>query len=241
MQKIPRYRQIAASIKNNISTGKYLPEQPLPTEARLREEFSVSRVTIRQAIKLLVDEGILESIQGSGTYVRRKKVDYNIYHMTSLAEKLEQDVNSHSDVLIFEITYPSEDIATLLDIGMKERIYYVKRVRYIEETAVTLEHTWMPLALFPDLTFQIMQGSKYQFMEQEKGMIIDYSEQEIEPVLPNQETIDHLKLEPNQPILMKTTRSFLLDGTAFEVSRNYFKSSDYKFTLIAKRIGRYQG
>lgn len=39
---------------------------------------------------------------------------------------------------------------------------------------------------------------------------------------------------------MKTTRSFLLDGTAFEVSRNYFKSSDYKFTLIAKRIGRYQ-
>ena len=78
-------------------------------------------------------------------------------------------------------------------------------------------------------------------MEEEKGMIIDYSEQEIEPVLPNQETTDHLKLEPSQPILMKTTRSFLLDGTAFEVSRNYFKSSDYKFTLIAKRMGRYQG
>ena len=144
-------------------------------------------------------------------------------------------------MLTFEITYPGKDIAALLGIGIKERIYYVKRVRYIEETAVTLEHTWMPLALFPDLTFQIMQGSKYRFMEQEKGMIIDYSEQEIEPVLPNQETIDHLKLEPNQPILMKTTRSFLLDGTAFEVSRNYFKSSDYKFTLIAKRIGRYQG
>ena len=99
LNKIPRYRQIAATIKKQISAGKYQPGQSLPTEAQLREEFSVSRVTIRQAIKLLVDEDILESIQGSGTYVRRKRVNH-IYQMTSMDEKLENmDVNTRSEVI----------------------------------------------------------------------------------------------------------------------------------------------
>jgi len=236
LNKIPRYRQIATSIKNHISTGAYQQGQPLPTEARLREDFAVSRVTIRQAIKLLVDEGILESIQGSGTYVRRKKVTYDIYQMTSMDEKLEHmDVNTHSDIIAFEITQPSEEIASILNLRTEDRVYYVKRVRFIDQSPATLEETWMPVDLFPDLTFQVMQGSKYRYIEEDKNMVIDCSEQEIIPVMPPAEVVKWLHLDASQPILEKVTRSFLLDGTVFELSRNYFKSSDYKFTLIAKR------
>ncbi len=185
---------------------------------------------------MLVDEGILETIQGSGTYVRRKRVNYDIYQMTSMDEKLENmDVNAHSEVLSFEIVHPLAEIALALNIDDDQRVYHVKRVRFIDETPVTLEETWMPLSLFPDLTFQVMQGSKYRFMEQEKGMVIDYSEQEIEPIMPSEEVVHYLKFDPSQPILKKTTRSFLMDGTVFEISRNYFKPSDYKFTLIARR------
>jgi len=236
LNKIPRYRQIATSIKNHISTGTYQQGHPLPTEARLREDFAVSRVTIRQAIKLLVDEGILESIQGSGTYVRRKKVTYDIYQMTSMDEKLEHmDANTHSDIIAFEITQPSEEIASTLNLSTENLVYYVKRVRYIDQSPATLEETWMPVDLFPDLTFQVMQGSKYRYIEEDKNMVIDSSEQEIIPVMPPEEVVKWLHLDANQPILEKVTRSFLLDGTVFELSRNYFKSSDYKFTLVAKR------
>ena len=92
----------------------------------------------------------------------------------------------------------------------------------------------MPWSL-PDLTFQVMQGSKYRFMEQDKGMVIDCSEQEILPIMPDEDAVKHLNLDSSQPILEKMTRSFLIDGTVFEISRNYFKPSDYKFTLIARR------
>lgn len=47
--------------------------------------------------------------------------------------------------------------------------------------AVALEETWMPLALFPDLTWQVMENSKYHFIEEVKKMVIDRSEQEIIP------------------------------------------------------------
>lgn len=239
MIKIPMYRQIASDIKSHIAAGRYQQGEPLPTEAGLREEFSVSRVTIRQAIKLLADEGILESIQGSGTYVRRKKVAYDIYRMTSMDEKLEHmDVSTHSEVLTFEVTQPSEEIASALNLTTEDRIYYVKRIRFIDDSPVTLEETWMPLALFPDLTFQVMQGSKYRYIEEDKGMVIDCSEQEIIPVMPSEDAVKWLQTDPSQPILEKITRSFLQDGTVFELSRNYFRSSDYKFTLIAKRYHR---
>ena len=68
-----------------------------------------------------------------------------------------------------------------------------------------------------------------------KVITIDYSEQEIQPIMPNREIIQHLQVDAKQPILKKITRSFLQDGRIFELSCNYFNSSDYRFTLIARR------
>ena len=194
MSKLPMYRQIATSIKEKIQAGILQPGDALPTEAKLREEFSVSRVTVRQAIRLLVEQDVLESIQGSGTYVKNTKVNYDIYQLTSFDEKLDHlDVHTHSDVLAFEIILPSATIAEALEVGDDERVYYVKRVRFIEDNPVTLEETWMPLAMFPDLNYQVMQGSKYHYIENDKKMVIDRSEQEVIPVMPPADVVEQLK------------------------------------------------
>ncbi|MEI9079837.1 GntR family transcriptional regulator, partial [Pseudomonas aeruginosa] len=60
----------------------------LPTESALQTEFGVSRVTVRQALRQLVEQQILESIQGSGTYVKEERVNYDIFQLTSFDEKL---------------------------------------------------------------------------------------------------------------------------------------------------------
>lgn len=236
MAKIPMYRKIADTIREKIHTSEYKVGEALPTEAQLRDEFSVSRVTIRQALKLLIENEELESVQGSGTYVKENKVNYDIYQQSSFNEKWAHlNLATHSDVLTFEITQPSIAMAEHLNIGENERIIHVKRVRYLEDHPITVEETWMPLHLFPDLTFQVMEKSKYDFIEKTKGMVIDRSEQEIIPVLPSEEIATLLDIDPEQPIIEKITRSFLTDGTVFEYSSNHFTSTDYKFTLIAKR------
>ncbi|WP_194436679.1 GntR family transcriptional regulator [Vibrio fluminensis] len=236
MARLPMYRQIADAIRGKISSGEYKVGNALPTEAQLREEFSVSRVTVRQAIKLLVESGELESKQGSGTYVKENKVNYDIYQQSSFAEKWSHlDSVTRSDVLAFEIRSASLTMAEHLNICEGDRVFYVKRVRYVDENPITVEETWLPTEMFPDLTYQVMQGSKYEFIENQKGMVIDRSEQEIIPVLPPSDIADLLGIDPAQPIIEKRTRSHLIDDTIFEYSRNYFKSSDYKFTLVAKR------
>ncbi len=236
MSKGPIYRQIADAIREKIRRGEYQVGTSLPSEEKLREVFSCSRVTVRQALKLLIENDELESIQGSGTYVKASKVNYDIHQQTSFAEKWTHlNVDTHSEVLAFEITHASLKIAERLNIKEKDKIFYIKRVRYLDKRAITVEETWLPTVLFPDLTYQVMQQSKYHFIEVEKGLIIDRSEQEIIPVLPPDDIAKLLEIDKNQPIIEKRTKGFLKGEIVFEYSKNYVKHSEYKFILISKR------
>jgi len=236
MTKKPMYRQIADTLRERVQRGELKPGDALPTESALQDEFAVSRVTVRQALKQLTQEAIIESIQGSGSYVKAERVNYDIYQLTSFYEKLiDRNVETHSDVRVFEAIDAGQELAEKLQVAVGAKIWHVKRVRFIQQKPVTLEETWMPLALFPDLTWQVMENSKYHFIEAVKKMVIDRSEQEIVPIMPSEEIATLLALDPNQPILEKISRGFLNDGRVFEYSRNAFKSDDYKFTLVAKR------
>ena len=230
------YRQIADALRERVQRGELKPGDALPTESALQEEFAVSRVTVRQALKQLTQEAIIESIQGSGSYVKEERVNYDIYQLTSFYEKLaDRNVDTHSDVKVFEAIGADEELANTLQIEAGEKVWHVKRVRFIKQKPVTLEETWMPLVLFPDLTWEVMENSKYHFIEQVKKMVIDRSEQEIVPVMPSPEAASLLGVDPGRPILEKISRGYLNDGRVFEYSRNTFKSDDYKFTLVAKR------
>ncbi|HHV7345492.1 TPA: GntR family transcriptional regulator [Enterobacter ludwigii] len=232
----PIYRQIADALREKITAGELKPGDALPTESSLQETFSVSRVTVRQALKLLTEEQIIESIQGSGSYVREERVNYDIYQLTGFYEKLaDRNVDTHSDVKTFEVIKADVKLAETLNIRPDDKVWHVKRVRFIKQKPVNLEETWMPLAMFADLTWEVMENSKYHYIEQVKKMVIDRSEQELVPIMPSQEAIDALALDPAKPILEKVSRGFLKDGRVFEYSRNVFNSDDYKFTLVAKR------
>ena len=232
----PMYRQIADAFREKINAGELKPGDALPTESSLQEAFSVSRVTVRQALKLLADEQIIESIQGSGSYVKEERVNYDIYQLTGFYEKLaDRNVDTHSDVSVFEVVKADERLAAKLALNPNDKVWHVKRVRFIREKPVNLEETWMPLAMFPDLTWEVMEQSKYHYIEQIKKMVIDRSEQELIPVIPDEDTVEMLGMPQGKPVLEKISRGFLLDGRVFEYSRNTFKSDDYKFTLVAKR------
>lgn len=232
----PMYRQIADALREKINEGELKPGDALPTESSLQEAFNVSRVTVRQALKLLTEEQIVESIQGSGTYVKEERVNYDIYQLTGFYEKLaDRNVDTHSEVSIFEVLKADAKLAEKLNLSHDDKVWHVKRVRFIKQKPVNLEETWMPLALFPDLTWEVMENSKYHYVEQIKKLVIDRSEQELVPIMPSEEAIAALSLDPAKPILEKVSRGFLKDGRVFEYSRNVFNTDDYKFTLVARR------
>lgn len=84
----PMYRQIADALREKISAGELKPGDALPTESSSSGGIQrESRHAVRQALKLLTEEQIVESIQGSGTYVKEERVNYDIYQLTGFLRK----------------------------------------------------------------------------------------------------------------------------------------------------------
>ncbi len=70
----PLYQQVMDDIRQDIESGRYRPNQKIPSEAELSEMYSVSRITIRRAVEELSNEGYLTKRQGKGTYVNRARL-----------------------------------------------------------------------------------------------------------------------------------------------------------------------
>jgi DNA-binding GntR family transcriptional regulator len=69
---VPRYRQIAAILRERIESGELEPDRPIPSEAQIQQEFGVARETARHAVALLREEGYVVTVPGMGTYVRTR-------------------------------------------------------------------------------------------------------------------------------------------------------------------------
>ncbi|SCF06726.1 winged helix-turn-helix domain-containing protein [Micromonospora mirobrigensis] len=65
----PLYVQLADAITKQIQAGKLVPRRPIPSEEQLRQEFGVARGTVRQAVKLLRERGLVVTVPQRGTYV----------------------------------------------------------------------------------------------------------------------------------------------------------------------------
>lgn len=232
---MPLYKKIANKIKDDISHAELSHGDAIPSETKLAQTYGASRVTIREAIKLLVDEGILYRIQGSGTYVGHEKIEHNISKLQGFTEEMSNLNNQPTNkVLEFQLINPSDKVAEILKIGTDEKIYYIKRLRYADKEPLILEESYLPMDLFPDLSIDIMTHSKYKYIGS-KGYKIDKRYGKIIPVLPDQELMDLLNIGKENPLLFMEANSVFENGTVFEYSKIYFHPYKYNFNIISSR------
>ncbi|EJO5346665.1 GntR family transcriptional regulator [Clostridium botulinum] len=232
----PLYKQIAKKIKDEINKNNLKEGDAIPSESKLAEKFNVSRVTIRQAINMLVNEGLLYKIHGSGTYIKKIKLEHNIYNLVTFTEEAKRyNKNPINKILEFKVIKADDKLQNILNLSSEDQVFFISRLRCIDDIPLILEKTYLPVKLFPDLSYDIMLSSKYKYIEKKKNLKIKESHQEIIPIIPDKDTTKLLNLEENTPILYIVMHSILESGIVFEYTELYFKSDEYKFSLVAKR------
>ncbi len=153
------YKSIADRLRLRLNSSDYNIGSPLPGEKALAKEFGVARMTIRKALDLLVSWGLVERRHGSGTFVARKDVHHETTNLTGLVEVLRQQGKEvQSKVLQFEVMPAPPAIASQLRIQVDERIYFSRRVRYVDGKPLMLEDSFMPVKLFRNLSRRISKG-----------------------------------------------------------------------------------
>ena len=137
---IPLYKQIVRALSDSIANGTYRPGDKLPTEAELIEQFGVSRITVRSAIKEMEDAGLVERARGKGTFVSSDTQMYaaddreSFTHSCQLAGK-----QASTRVLAMGWDFPSLRDAKFLGVDDTQKVLRSRRLRLVDDKPTMLE------------------------------------------------------------------------------------------------------
>lgn len=233
---IPMYVQIEEELKRRIDTGEYPVGTAIPSERELTELFGVSRMTVRQSITNLANEGLLYREKGRGTFVASPKVEQPLTGLTSFTEDMKaRGLVPRNKIIHFGQGLPDPDIAGELKLQPDEQVFTVERIRYANDKPMALERTFLPVKLFPGLDEAKLNGSLYSLIEQEQQLTISHASQRMEASLVQKEEAALLEIAMPAPILTIERVSYLTNGTPFEVVRSMYRADRYKFITEIQR------
>ena len=136
----PLYVQLTEYLQYQIRSGVYSSGYKLPSERGLAEQFSVSRMTARQAIQKLVQNGLAYSQIGKGTFVRVAKINQELRELTSFTEEMDRRGSiTTSRVLMAKVEQASINIAERLQIPAMSLVVILQRVRLADGQPLALE------------------------------------------------------------------------------------------------------
>lgn len=180
---------------------------------------------MRKAIQLLIDEGLLYTRRGSGTYVRTniKKNNKDVTQMNSVfGTSIQEGVEVTSKILRFEVRFPTDYEFETLKIKRTDPVYDIKRVRYVKEEARSIETSIMPLKYIKDLDENILMGSIYNYIREELGYVISAAQRVIIASKANELDSEEFGIEVGDPILETNQVVFFDDGTPFDLSKTRY-------------------
>ena len=160
------YVQLMENILEKIRTGEYRVGEKIMSERQMAQQYGINRLTVRSAIKKLVDEGTLVSIQGKGTFVSRlpkneKKVTFGDNENVSLSRNLVQSgFQSTRTVLSFKQI--ENQGATRDYFPDSPQLYELIRLSRIDNQPYALQICYFPVSLFKQPErFNFGEGSLY--------------------------------------------------------------------------------
>ena len=224
-----KYEKIAFDIKEDILSEKYKPNEQLPFEKELCEKYNVSKMTVKKALDLLVNDGLIIKRRGSGTFVK----DITEKEIQRIIEKKQfSGLTTTSIVLEFKIINATKEIADILKIEEDEFIYFVHRVRYVDDKAVVIEKTYIPLNLIPGMKLADVKKSIYGYIKDKLGLNIQSAHSTVRAMKSDELDRKYLNLEKDEPILEVERVAYLDNGKVFEYSFSRHRYDKFEFKSI---------
>jgi len=220
------YLQLQKKLRTAINENMLPPEKPLPAERDLATEYGISRITVRKALQGLVDEGLLNRRQGSGTFVARR-VEKVFSQLTSFSEEMKARGQSPSSQWLRRV---ESRITTdeVMNYGLSPdlKVYRFDRVRYADGAPMALEYSIVPAFALPSP--DSVEDSLYVALN-DAGYRPARALQRLRAVLFEHQQAELLGVPDKSAGLLVERRAFLGDGRIVEISRSFYRGDTYDF------------
>lgn len=233
---IALYVQVRETLRDQIKSGALKPGQKLPSEDELAAQFGVSRMTVRQGITDLSDEGLLYRRRGVGTFITQFHVERDHNKLTDFFETAEAEgFKAEVKLLSREVVPAKLMIANALGLQETEPVIRIKTLRLANGVPVTIYDEYVPYKLCPELlTEELRSRAAWQVLEQ-YGYIIKRAVQRIEARAAEAEVASVLNIEEDAPILFKSRIIYAEDGAPVELVLCHNHGNIYSAKMILVR------
>lgn len=228
----PLYSQLESILRKQIEHGEYNKSDLLPTEKMLMNEYQVSRVTVRQAIAALTQDGYIKSSRGIGTEVIYEKIDEHMKHVISFTDEMKQhNITMDTSYCKMEKVKPSTQVAAALQIPKTDMCYCLTRVRCVNNRPLVYTITYLKNIVKLPMDNQYYMESLYKYLNDVHSIRIEKGKDTLEATLPTEKIQRFLDIEPQMPVFKRVRQTFLPDGEVFEYSICYYPGNRYKYTV----------
>lgn len=227
---LPLYYQIQQFLLQQIHAGVFKPGQAILSEQEISAQMGVSRMTVRQALKSLCNQGVLYSQRGKGTFVSQTKMEKNFRNVLSFTEEMrDSGWRPSSRVLAFETVLVDVNVAEALKLKSRDKVISLRRLRLADGVPMAIECSRIPAQLCPDLvqTFDPVH-SLYKTLEQRYQISIAFTEEVVEAALATPEESRLLQIAKHSPVFKFVRTSYLRDGKPVEYVNSTYRGDRYR-------------
>lgn len=227
--KIPLYHQLYEGLRSQILSGELEPGDMLPTENELLDRHGISRNTVRQALDLLVNDGLIVRERGRGTFVAQPKIDQGLTRIISFTEDMRRrGLKPDTRVLLRTLMPAPEHIAEALGVPVGEELAHLERLRLADGEPMSIEksylvHRYCPGVLERDYSSVPLREA----LAREYNIFLVHGKQRISAIAAPADTAAHLDIAPGAPLLYIERTTYTARETAVEYLQIYNRGDRY--------------
>jgi len=237
-EPLPLYYQLKMILEEKILAGVYQPGDRIPSEAHLCKKYSISRTTVRQALKELVNEGKIVRTQGRGSFVPCSFNKRSPYRLSGFsAEMKNQGFKVQSQILDKQVFIPGPDIQHLLRLENGEAIIFLKRLRVFQNRHIGIESTYLPFErFFPLMEEDLENKSLYQIFVDRFETVPTRVELSLSAVESTSLNMPGFKVDSGISLIHFNSITFDQNNFVFEHTLSYYRGDFYQFHVEINRL-----
>lgn len=238
LSPVPLYAQIKDILRARILDGSYQPHQQMPSESEMIAAFSVSRITVRQALNDLQNEGLIFRIHGKGTFVSKPKAFQDLGRLQGFGEAMRQmGYETFARVLSIKSVMPSAQVAERLQLPKRARVTELQRVRFLNREPISLDITYVPLSIGNRLAKEDLAARDvFVILENDYGLALGHAELQIGSTLADDTLAAQLKVEEGSPVLFIERTTHTADGTPIDYEHLYYRGDAFQYKVRVDRV-----
>jgi GntR family transcriptional regulator len=237
LSPVPLYTQIKDMLRERILDGSYQPHQQMPSESDMIASFNVSRITVRQALNDLQNEGLIFKIHGKGTFVSKPKAFQDLGKLQGFGEAMRQmGYETFSRVIGIKAVAASPQVAEKLGLGPRARVTELKRVRFLNREPISLDISYLPLAIGERLAKEdLAVRDVFLILENDYGLSLGHADLQIGSTLADEPLARQLRVEEGSPVLFIERLTCAADGRPIDYEHLYYRGDAFQYKVRVDR------